>query len=118
MYLNEYWTRFVTVSIRNRGLLLDVELGDSRSFLLFSLDRTSKSTSLPTSLTMAKYALVLAALASSAAAFAPVSVSNAKTGLNAFANGYVGGESVEPMPFRPGPDKTAKNFDPCGLTEV
>ncbi len=61
---------------------------------------------------MAKYALVLAALASSAAAFAPVSVSNANTGLNAFANGLVGGESVEPMPFRPGPDKTAKNFDP------
>lgn len=107
----------VTVSTRNWGLLLDVELVDSRSFSRLT-GGLQKATACLLSLTMAKYALVLAALASSAVAFAPVSVSNAKTGLSAFANGYVGGESVEPMPFRPGPDKTAKNFDPLGLTEV
>lgn len=67
---------------------------------------------------MVKFALVLAALATSASAFAPASVSNVKTDLNAFAGGMVGGESVEPMPFRPGPTKTAADFDPCGFTEV
>jgi hypothetical protein len=67
---------------------------------------------------MAKFALVLAALAASASAFAPASVSNVKTDLNAFAGGMVGGEGPEPMPFRPGDVKTAVDFDPCGFTEV
>jgi len=67
---------------------------------------------------MTKYALILAALASSAAAFAPASALNTKTGLNAFANGMVGSDGPEPMPFRPGPDKSAKDFDPAGFTTV
>lgn len=64
---------------------------------------------------MTKYALILAALASSAAAFAPVSVSNAKTSLNAFAGGMVGSEGPEPMPP---PIGTSKEFDPLGLSTV
>ena len=64
---------------------------------------------------MAKYALLIAALAGSASAFSPASVSNAKTGLNAFANGYVGSEGPEPMPP---PIGTSKEFDPFGLSTV
>ncbi|KAL3776884.1 hypothetical protein ACHAWO_012099 [Cyclotella atomus] len=60
---------------------------------------------------------ILASLIAGAAAFAPVNTGRSATHLNEFANGLVGGESVEPMPFRPGNDKSAKNFDPLGLSE-
>ena len=60
---------------------------------------------------------IFTALVGSAAAFAPQQISRSATSLNEFANGLVGGESVEPMPFRPGNDKSAKNFDPLGLAE-
>lgn len=59
--------------------------------------------------------IVFASLLASAAAFAPVQQSRASTSLNEFCNGYVGGESVEPMFV----GKTgSKNFDPAGFTEV
>lgn len=66
--------------------------------------------------TMMKSA-IFASLIAGAAAFAPVQTGRSASSLNEFANGLVGGESVEPMPFRPGNDKSAKNFDPLGLSE-
>jgi hypothetical protein len=64
---------------------------------------------------MVKFALVLAALAGSAAAFAPASSSvNSKTAVDAFAKGYVGNEGPEPMP----PGFNSVDFDPLGLAEV
>jgi hypothetical protein len=60
---------------------------------------------------------ILAALVGSTAAFSTAPVGRSATSLNEFAKGLVGGESVEPMPFRPGNDKSAKNFDPLGLSE-
>eukprot|EP00956_Cyclotella_meneghiniana_P010897 scaffold15236_cov75-Cyclotella_meneghiniana.AAC.8 len=60
---------------------------------------------------------ILAALAGSAAAFSAAPAGRSVTSLNQFANGLAGGDSVEPMPFRPGNDKSAKNFDPLGLSE-
>lgn len=59
---------------------------------------------------------IAATLAASAAAFAPASQSSVNTAVSAFANGYVGGEGPEPMPFAP--SGTSKEFDPCGFAEV
>jgi hypothetical protein len=68
------------------------------------------------SVTMAKFLLVVAALASSASAFAPVRLATTSTTLDAFANGYVGGEGPEPIPFSS--QGTSVNWDPCGFAEV
>jgi len=62
-----------------------------------------------------KSAAILAALVSSAAAFAPADVSRTSTAMNSFANGMVGGEGPEPMPFSPG--SSSVNFDPAGFAE-
>lgn len=56
-------------------------------------------------------------------AFAPPSpmlssTSTTSSALHEFANGLVGGEGPEPMPFNFAGDKTAKNFDPIGFAEV
>lgn len=68
---------------------------------------------------MAKFtAAILAAAAGSAAAFAPSPVAKSTVALNAALDGMAGGNSVEPMPFRPGSDKSAKMFDPVGFAEV
>lgn len=69
---------------------------------------------------MAKFtAAILAAAAGSAAAFAPSPVAKSTVALNAASlDGMAGGNSVEPMPFRPGSDKSAKMFDPVGFAEV
>lgn len=64
---------------------------------------------------MAKY-LLFAALAGSASAFAPASVANTKTSVNAFADGMIGSEGPEPMPFSTG--GTSKEFDPIGFATV
>jgi len=61
-------------------------------------------------------ALILAALAGSAAAFTPAKSSKTSVAVNAFAEGMVGGEGPEPMPFTTA--KTSKNFDPAGFSEV
>uniref|UniRef100_A0A6S8X7Z8 Plastid light harvesting protein n=1 Tax=Ditylum brightwellii TaxID=49249 RepID=A0A6S8X7Z8_9STRA len=60
-------------------------------------------------------ALILAALAGSAAAFTPAKSSKTSVAVNAFAEGMVGGEGPEPMPFTTA--KTSKNFDPAGFSE-
>jgi hypothetical protein len=61
--------------------------------------------------------LLVAALAGSAAAFSPAaSVKQSSTVANAFANGMVGGEGPEPMPFST--SQTSVNFDPVGFAEV
>lgn len=62
-----------------------------------------------------KTVAILAALAGSAAAFAPAQVSRTSTAVNGMAD-MVGGEGPEPMPFAP--TKTSKNFDPAGFAEV
>jgi len=62
-----------------------------------------------------KSVAILAALAGSAAAFAPAQVSRTSTSVNAIAD-MVGGEGPEPMPFSPG--STSINFDPAGFAEV
>ena len=68
---------------------------------------------------MTMKAAALVALAASANAFAPNPVVTQKTALRSdFCNGYVGNEGTEPMPWRWGPDKSSKDFDPCGFTEV
>ncbi|KAI2501391.1 chlorophyll A-B binding protein [Fragilaria crotonensis] len=60
--------------------------------------------------------LLVAALAGSAAAFSPAaSVKQSSTVANAFANGLVGGEGPEPMPFTS--KGTSVNFDPVGFAE-
>lgn len=59
-------------------------------------------------------AIILAAAIGSASAFAPSTVSRTSTSLNEFANGYVGGEGPEPMPFF---RTNSVNFDPAGFTE-
>jgi hypothetical protein len=64
---------------------------------------------------MVKTLLVSAALVASASAFAPAKDAGVSTSLNAFANGYVGGDNVEPMFIG---KEGSKNFDPCGFTEV
>ena len=58
---------------------------------------------------------VLASLLASAAAFAPATQQRASTSLNEFCNGYVGGDSVEPMFIG---ETGSKNFDPAGFTTV
>ena len=59
---------------------------------------------------------VFAATVASAAAFAPVGVQHTtQTDVHAFANGMVGGEGPEPMPFTTA--NTSKNFDPAGFAE-
>eukprot|EP00339_Tiarina_fusa_P018889 CAMPEP_0117045338 /NCGR_PEP_ID=MMETSP0472-20121206/31370_1 /TAXON_ID=693140 ORGANISM="Tiarina fusus, Strain LIS" /NCGR_SAMPLE_ID=MMETSP0472 /ASSEMBLY_ACC=CAM_ASM_000603 /LENGTH=203 /DNA_ID=CAMNT_0004757311 /DNA_START=10 /DNA_END=621 /DNA_ORIENTATION=+ len=62
---------------------------------------------------MAKFLLTIAALAGSASAFAPAASVKSSTTLDAFANGYVGGEGPEPLPLT----GTSVNFDPCGFAE-
>eukprot|EP00581_Thalassiosira_minuscula_P009852 CAMPEP_0183705830 /NCGR_PEP_ID=MMETSP0737-20130205/2833_1 /TAXON_ID=385413 /ORGANISM="Thalassiosira miniscula, Strain CCMP1093" /LENGTH=206 /DNA_ID=CAMNT_0025933087 /DNA_START=23 /DNA_END=643 /DNA_ORIENTATION=+ len=64
-----------------------------------------------------KSVAALVALAASASAFAPTSSAPRTTQLSEFANGLVGGEGPEPMPFRWGGDKSSKNFDPVGFAE-
>jgi hypothetical protein len=66
------------------------------------------------SITMKTVALF--ALAGSASAFAPAQSVKSSTALNAFANGLVGGEGPEPIPFSS--QGTSVNFDPCGFAEV
>jgi hypothetical protein len=56
-------------------------------------------------------------MAGSAVAFAPAPVARSSTSLNEFANGLAGGSGPEPMPFRPGSEKSAKEFDPAGFAE-
>ena len=63
-----------------------------------------------------KTAAVLTALVGSASAFAPASKAASSTSVNAFADGMVGGEGPEPMPFTT--SKTSKNWDPAGFAEV
>ena len=64
-------------------------------------------------------ATILATMAGTATAFAPsTSTSSSTSALNVFANGMVGGEGPEPMPFNFGSEKTSKNFDPVGFSEV
>merc|ERR1719329_133123 len=59
---------------------------------------------------------IASTLLASAAAFAPASTSvNVNTAVGAFANGYVGNEGPEPMPFAP--SGTSVEFDPCGFAE-
>ena len=65
---------------------------------------------------MAKFLLTLAAIAGSASAFAPQASVRSSTSLNEFANGYVGGEGPEPIPFSS--QKSSVNWDPAGFTEV
>jgi hypothetical protein len=65
---------------------------------------------------MTKFLLTIAALAGSASAFAPASSVKSTTSLNAFANGYVGGEGPEPIPFSS--QGSSVNWDPCGFAEV
>ena len=65
-------------------------------------------------------ATILATMAGTATAFAPSASSAPKSSmaLNEFAKGMVGGEGPEPMPFNFGGEKTSKNFDPVGFSEV
>jgi len=64
---------------------------------------------------MVKSLLIASALvASSVTAFAPAPAAKVTTSLNEFANGYVGGESVEPMLM----GLESKNFDPFNFNEV
>lgn len=56
-------------------------------------------------------------MAGSAAAFAPAPIATKTSSLNEFAKGMVGSEGPEPMPFNWG-EKTSKNFDPVGFSEV
>jgi hypothetical protein len=55
----------------------------------------------------------------SVTAFAPPPMmTSSSSALHEFANGMVGGEGPEPMPFNFAGEKTAKNFDPIGFAEV
>uniref|UniRef100_A0A7R9WPH0 Plastid light harvesting protein n=1 Tax=Craspedostauros australis TaxID=1486917 RepID=A0A7R9WPH0_9STRA len=65
---------------------------------------------------MVKTLMIAAALAGTASAFAPSqSAPKAVTSLNEFANGLVGGEGPEPIPFSS--QGSSVNWDPCGFTE-
>eukprot|EP00586_Coscinodiscus_wailesii_P001827 CAMPEP_0172477892 /NCGR_PEP_ID=MMETSP1066-20121228/1445_1 /TAXON_ID=671091 /ORGANISM="Coscinodiscus wailesii, Strain CCMP2513" /LENGTH=206 /DNA_ID=CAMNT_0013236905 /DNA_START=87 /DNA_END=707 /DNA_ORIENTATION=- len=65
---------------------------------------------------MTKYAALLLAGLASASAFAPASVTpRTNIAARAFANGMVGGEGPEPMPFTTA--NTSVNFDPAGFAE-
>jgi hypothetical protein len=61
-----------------------------------------------------KTLLVTAALVASASAFAPARDVRVSTSVDAFANGYVGGEGPEPMLI----GGSSKNWDPIGFSEV
>ena len=63
-----------------------------------------------------KTTATLLALAASASAFAPLQSTKSSSALNEFANGYVGAEGPEPIPFSP--KGTSVEFDPCGFAEV
>ena len=66
---------------------------------------------------LVKSSAVLLALASTASAFtAPKASSQSTLVQNAFADGMVGGEGPEPMPFTTA--DSAVNFDPAGFAEV
>ncbi|CAJ1945631.1 unnamed protein product [Cylindrotheca closterium] len=62
-----------------------------------------------------KTTAALLALAASASAFAPLQSTKSSSVLSEFANGYVGAEGPEPMPFSP--KGTSVEFDPCGFAE-
>ena len=66
--------------------------------------------------------MLLSSSSNTVVAFAPpspmLSSSTTSSALHEFANGLVGGEGPEPMPFNFAGDKTAKNFDPIGFAEV
>jgi len=64
---------------------------------------------------MKTVATFLAATAGSAVAFSPSVTRRVDTSCQAFANGYVGGEGPEPIPFSP--SGTSIEFDPCGFAE-
>lgn len=65
---------------------------------------------------LVKSSAVLLALASTASAFtAPKASSSSSLVQNAFANGMVGGEGPEPMPFTTA--NNSVNFDPAGFAE-
>lgn len=64
---------------------------------------------------MNKTAAAFLLMAAGASAFAPSTVSRASTAANAFANGLVGGEGPEPMPFSTA--GTSVDFDPAGFAE-
>jgi light-harvesting complex I chlorophyll a/b binding protein 4 len=59
---------------------------------------------------------ILASLMASAAAFAPAQQGASSSALKEFANGMVGSEGPEPMPFTSG-SRTSVEFDPCGFAE-
>jgi len=63
-----------------------------------------------------KSVAALLALVTSASAFAPSQVARTSTTLNEFANGMVGGEGPEPIPFAP--SGSSKNFDLFNFAEV
>mmetsp|Transcript_5563 Transcript_5563/g.13421 ORF Transcript_5563/g.13421 Transcript_5563/m.13421 type:complete len:80 (+) Transcript_5563:79-318(+) len=62
--------------------------------------------------------LAAASLVASASAFAPSTqtATTTSTSLNEFANGYVGGEGPEPIPFSS--QQSSVNWDPAGFAEV
>ncbi|KAL3776012.1 hypothetical protein ACHAW5_007094 [Stephanodiscus triporus] len=62
-------------------------------------------------------ATILATMAGTASAFAPIASVPKTSALSEFAKGMVGGEGPEPMPFNFGGEKTSKNFDPVGFSE-
>mmetsp|Transcript_13158 Transcript_13158/g.20522 ORF Transcript_13158/g.20522 Transcript_13158/m.20522 type:complete len:206 (-) Transcript_13158:408-1025(-) len=64
---------------------------------------------------MTKFLLLAAAIAGSASAFAPAQVAQTKTAASAFADGMVGGEGPEPIPFST--QFSSKEWDPAGFTE-
>lgn len=65
---------------------------------------------------LVKSAAFLLAASASVNAFAPTGVTaRTNTAVNAFANGMVGGEGPEPMPFTT--QNTSVNFDPAGFAE-
>lgn len=65
---------------------------------------------------MNKLLFTVAALAGSASAFAPAASGKVSTAVNEFANGYVGGEGPEPIPFSS--QSSSVNWDPAGFAEV
>lgn len=60
--------------------------------------------------------LILASLIAGCAAFSPAQQGASSSALKEFANGMVGSEGPEPMPFTSG-SRTSVNFDPCGFAE-
>lgn len=65
---------------------------------------------------MVKSAALVLAVASTTSAFAPsTSFRTGNVAISAFADGMVGGEGPEPMPFTS--QDSSVNFDPCGFAE-